>query len=153
MVIGSTLRNKNKTSKVSFSFSSEMRPSEWAACILENVLVEIFVFFLFDLVFVTNPERFVFIDSLEFNSLNILSCCSINWIFNLILVEFFSFSFPFLSNFLNLSLDFSLGFLYFLLSSHYLFEIDGIVNKTTVSFNKSLQLIIFAVLSCVFFQE
>lgn len=153
MVIGCTFWNKNKPSKISFSLSSKMRPGEWVACILENILVEIFVFFLFDLIFITNPERFVFINSLEFDSLNILSCCSVDWIFNFILVEFFSFGFPFFSNFLNLCLYFSLSFFYFLLSSHYLFEIDGIVNKTTVSFNQSLQLIVFAVLSCVLFQE
>ena len=152
MVIGCTLGDKNETSKVSFSFSSEMRPGEWVACILEYIFIKFFVLFLFDLIFISNPKRLVLVNSLEFDSINISSSCSINWIFNLFLIEFFSFLFPLFSDFLDLSLDFGFCLFYFLFSCNYLFEINGIVNEATVSFNQSLQFIIFTVLSGIFFQ-
>ena len=121
--------------------------------ILENVLVNLFVFLFLNLLFVADPKRLVFIYSFKFNSLNISGGCSVNWVFDFFVIEFFSFCLPFLSCLFDLCLDFCLCFFYFFLCSYNSFQIDGIVDKTAISFNQTLKLVIFAILTGIFFEE
>ena len=121
LIIRCALRNENEPSEIGLSLSSEMRPGQRIASIFEDVLVELFVFLLLDFLLITHPKWFIFVDSLEFDGLNFSRSCSVNLILDLVFIELFSFSSPLFSDFLDLGLDFSFGFLNFLLSHNYFF--------------------------------
>lgn len=129
-----------------------MRPGKRVACILEHIFIKLFVFILFDLLFVANPKRFVFINSFKFHSLNVSCGCSIHWILNLIFVKFFSLSRPLFSYFLDLCFYLGLGLLNLLFCHHNFLEINWIIDKITVSFDESPKFIMLAVFRGIFFQ-
>jgi len=152
LVIRCTFRDENESSEISLSLSCEMRPSQGIAAIFEYVLVKLFVLLLFDFLLIAHPKWFVFVDSFEFDSLNVFSSCSVHLVLDLIFVQFLSFGSPFFSNFLDLGFDFGFSLLNFFLSYHDFLEIDGVIDKAAISFNESSELFILAVFRGIFFQ-
>jgi hypothetical protein len=63
-----------------------MGPGKGIAGILEHVFVELFILFFFNICLIANPERFVLVDSLELNCINVFSGGSINRIFNFLII-------------------------------------------------------------------
>ena len=152
LIIRSSFRDKDKTSEFSLTLSSEMRVRKWITWLLKHIFIEVFVLFSFDFWFSSCPKRFIFIDSFELNSINILSNSSVDGIFNLFLIDFFTLLLPFLSFLFNFSFNLSLSFLDFLFSCNNLFQVNWIWDKTTVSLNQSLELVILAIFRSIFFQ-
>ena len=122
------------------------------AGIFKDIFIEIFVFLLFNLRFSSRPKRFIFIYNFKLNSLNWSCDGSIDRIFNLFFIDLFSLLFPFLCNFLNLCFNFCFSLFYFLLSSHYLFQINRICDEAAVSLNETLEFVVFTVFTGIFFK-
>ena len=152
MVIGCAFRDEEKASELNLAFSLEMRPSKRIVGILEDILVELTIFALLYLAFLSGPEGLGLVHALELESLDCFGGCTVDRVFNGLLVDVLAFCLPLLSHFLNLSLDFSLSLFYFFLSRNSLLEVDGIVDEATVSLDKSFEFFIFAVLCGIFFE-
>ena len=130
-----------------------MWPCQWIAGILENVFIELSIFWLADLGLVFEPKWFVFIKSFELVVPRLFGSCSVDCIFDIVISELLAFLLPLFSESCVLIFELLIRLFDFLFVKVFLSQVNWVVDKWTVFLDKFFKLLVSAVLCGILFEE